>query len=457
MTSGMAVPLHVTRTGRSTPSDIACNGCTTAELDLYLSQSTGNDANDGLTEGTAVATPERIDELIPATVDHAVRVHCTAARYVLTRPYIFRQRERRSGYIRVLADEVWDPTVFVVELEDVAAAGTDEFQCVTAGLVADAHRGQWLRFTDGDAAGQWRTIQGNTTTDIVPDDTFGLFSGLVPAPGDTFQVCTPGVVFEIPTDTFSALQAGTAGAEFWLGDGSTNGAAPLWQWEGVGFDAANLAIGSMNSLIGVISEQAFNRVSGMVFAGATWAAVGPYYESDAGYQWGLTCQNLNGEGGASCFLGTLVAINAQCPGSWTGGHIDLLRVGLHTGSDSAPPQFEIAYWPFITQTIGQVIVDNSGVLHMGWAAFVAGNAAALLTVRNSATCHIDHAAEVTGESTGANTVLCARNGSVFMDESPALGKAVGNDWNCDGGVVCNKADFIPNFAQLFRTSVQERA
>lgn len=429
---------------------------TTADMDLYLS-TTGNDAADGRSIGAAVQTPERIDQLIPETIDHVVRIHVNAGTYVLTRSYIFRERNIRSGTVRVFADEAWNPGVYNIDLTGAAAAGTNDSRCVTAGLVANAQRGRWLRFTDGDAVNQWRTIQGNTTTDLVPCDIFGYYSGLVPAPGDTFEVCSPNVIFQLPGDT-CRLTAGTSGSAAYYGSGGFN--FPCWQWEGLGLEGDNMCIPAMHFLVGVthLAGPFFGNTivdGGLVAMGAVIGGSAPYGSDDLGHQWGFTCLDLY-NANAGWFYGTLVARTVRAAGWWGGGHVTTLEVGYNNGIGETFG-CEIAYFPYITQTVHQVVIYNAARLLMGWAAFV-NNAGVLLTCVDGGVCVIDHAAEVTGATTGATTVSCARGGTVYMDEAPALGKAAAAlDWQNGDGVGVNKAAFVAGFAHLFRLNNQERA
>lgn len=167
---------------------------TDSTLALYLDPVGGDDSKVGTSRVNAVLTPERIADLIalyPGNVD----VHMRSGAAVLPERGWFLKPRLFGGLLRFIADEAWDPAVFTVIGGDrTAAAATSATVVKAAGLVVNALQDLSIRFTTGDAAGQYRRVRNNTATDIVPTAAWSP----APAAGDTYQIFTSNVAFQIP-------------------------------------------------------------------------------------------------------------------------------------------------------------------------------------------------------------------------------------------------------------------
>lgn len=98
------------------------------------------------------------------------------------------------GPVVLVGDGGGDPAddgLTEVEAPAASQAGTGAGVVVGAGYVAGGQRGNAIEVLSGAAAGQRRTVVDNTATDLIPARNFDP----APAPGDTFRVVQPAVVF----------------------------------------------------------------------------------------------------------------------------------------------------------------------------------------------------------------------------------------------------------------------
>ena len=151
-------------------------------IEVHLSAS-GNDANDGLSAGQPVATWVRAWSIAENSAN--VTVHLVGA---------------VTGYIPPPDTVRWLTITggdnFTVIATGVAGASTNANQVELAVAAAvDAYQHFTIEFTDGDAAGYRRTIQGNTATIVTPVHPFQRHSAaVVPAPGDTYRIVRPSAI-----------------------------------------------------------------------------------------------------------------------------------------------------------------------------------------------------------------------------------------------------------------------
>jgi len=179
-------------------------GSTLAPQNVYLSGANGNDANDGLTPATAVATFGRVWELLPLYVQQPFVVHIGEHGGV--------------GYTYELPpeDRFFAEGAFIVLYGDGAGqAGEDGFTEVESGVAGagttvqilelaaapadDAYWGYTVEYTSGAAVGLRRSIRDNAgalAKLVVGTET--VTSTLTPVPGDSYRVLRPAVTLQMP-------------------------------------------------------------------------------------------------------------------------------------------------------------------------------------------------------------------------------------------------------------------
>lgn len=171
---------------------------------VYLSGANGNDANDGLTPGAAVATYARVWELLPL---------------IVYRPFIVHVGEHGgAGYVYELPPEnrVFAEGAFIALYGDGAGqAGEDGFTEITNGVLGagttatvlqiattpadDAYKGFTVEITSGLAAGYRRHIRSSVGDLVSPTQIYENFAGLVtPSAGDSYRILRPAVKLILP-------------------------------------------------------------------------------------------------------------------------------------------------------------------------------------------------------------------------------------------------------------------
>ena len=415
-------------------------------VDLYVSSVLGDDNNPG-TQALPLATLNRVDELIPTTIEATTyRVHLRNESYPTPinngRNGWLRARTYQGGLIDVLADEVWDPTVYAITLTQVAQAGTGTAVIVGAGLVVNAHRGDSIRMTSGAAAGQTRRINSNTATNIDVNNPFTI----APAAGDTFEIFRLNVVIE------STLVSGTTryaiSGDMLLASAAGGGAAvtPGTGVQGLRFTGLNLGtpgnqiafgLGQVH-LFGVQCNQTtqFNRTT--VISGVALST------SDRGYAIGWGARFTTGSanpvlGGGAGYLGSIHHdtgfINAADPGCFVnitlGGFInrnasaELQGTTSITANAATPVQIDLGFSHFFPSRL------SLGVVNLNT------NAGPLLSVTRGA--HVIINTTVVGVASGGTTVEVRSGGQLLCNGAPALGSAVANDWVVQGMAAFNRA------------------
>ena len=178
----------------------------TDNITLYVSEVNGSDANDGLTPGTAKATPAGAWAALPDVVGGSVGIHFgehSGAGYAWSLPV---DKLFLPGVCCAIfgdgAGQAGEDGFIEVET-NTAGAGTDSLNVeLGAAVGVDAYRGYTVEFTDGAAAGYRRTIRSNTTTVVQVCSPFHGNAGVVaPAPGDTYRIIRPSVILIIPPGT----------------------------------------------------------------------------------------------------------------------------------------------------------------------------------------------------------------------------------------------------------------
>ena len=151
----------------------------TISLDVYLS-STGNDGNDGLTLGQAVATWPRAWQVAQNSAQVTLHLVGTVAGYEQPPPAI--------QWLTITGDDN-----FTEVATGVAGAGTTAQFCELAvATTEDAFRHFTLEYTSGAAVGYRRTIRDNSTTIVTTCHAFeNHTASVVPAPGDTYRILRP--------------------------------------------------------------------------------------------------------------------------------------------------------------------------------------------------------------------------------------------------------------------------
>lgn len=152
-----------------------------------------------------------------------------------------------------------------------AAAGTDGRKVVDAGLSVNEYADASIEFLDGLAAGERRTIQTNTVTDVIPLDGWGV--GKEPAPGDTYRIFLPGVKLTPPdpdgSDTFKRFK--------WIGgDVSPPNQFPEVNPVTGGYSFVNLQMGNSPTFSQHLFGEAF-----YMFHGVLWPDSGVFIFADS--------------------------------------------------------------------------------------------------------------------------------------------------------------------------------
>jgi hypothetical protein len=187
-------------------------------LDLYWDPVDGEDTNDGLSTTTPVQTAARLMQLLPLPLKRPVLVHCSSGVFDFSNAPI----PSLAGSERMLClygDFDWDPRgdLLSVDLADVAGVGTDGSDIVlSAPVTQDQYLALSIRFVDGAAAGQIRTVNQHTTTSLTPTRAFSP----APVAGDSFEVFRSNALidgarlsFDNPGSIDGTLLSNTSGIE----------------------------------------------------------------------------------------------------------------------------------------------------------------------------------------------------------------------------------------------------
>lgn len=177
---------------------------------LYVAGVSGNDANDGLTPGTAVQTVARVMELLPGVATGSVTVNFAPEPVTETvLPSWFLPWPKGSQTARAVLFDA--PLVETLPAQPIVN-GNQGFGTVfgdvtpTVPLVPNAHDGQILEWLSGPMLGQRYRIAANAAALVTICGQFQF----APGPGDIFRIVQESVTitFPPPAGGFPAVIAG---------------------------------------------------------------------------------------------------------------------------------------------------------------------------------------------------------------------------------------------------------
>lgn len=202
----------------------------TQPSNIYVSAANGNDANNGLTPATAVATDARAKALVPSTLTSPLVIHYAAGTYAWA-PIPSPLQLSDSARIWLIGDGAGQAgdDGFTVIGTDVAGAGTDANQIVTTALAPalNAYQSFTIEVLDGPAAGYRRTVlqnaagAGGAIYPVRRYESQDATTAVVPVAGNAFRIVRPAVIF-----TGIDTQTGSPG--FLEGIGKGDGGSPLF-------------------------------------------------------------------------------------------------------------------------------------------------------------------------------------------------------------------------------------
>jgi len=169
---------------------------TTAKLDYYVDDVSGNDANNGSSTSpfkTYAAAVAKIPDIVSETVTIHLAPHSGTGYDIAT---IENKLVAHGKMIHVTGDDNFTELL----ASTAAAAGSGTGIVVGTGFITDAYLGKTIEILTGAAAGDRRSIRNNTTTGIIP---VRIFSAAVSA-GDTYRVVEPSVAFMLPLSSLNS-------------------------------------------------------------------------------------------------------------------------------------------------------------------------------------------------------------------------------------------------------------
>lgn len=449
--TGDGVSISATDDSADGEVEITISGDVTTEaLDIYVDAVDGDDTNDGFTSATPVQTWVHAESLIPTVVRHAVRVHLAAGTYPVNRTWLFRARVvQGDGRITTYADDAWDSTVYTTILAGTAGASTTADVVKTSGLTINAHRGYWLEMTDGDAAGQRRTIRNNTATDLVPSVSFGVLSSAAPASGDAFKVFTSAVhIAPVPAGGFSLVQNQAIDGYRGPGGGEV---VTSYVLQGLVFEntgdvyIGGYTVATDTTFYGVRLEDELRVDCAAVLECGDSTLNSPTDENVLG--WGVTQV-----GGYSGYIYTQrngriqgTAVTAHLGGSgWiSAGYIGDCWLSVDSVHDSMTIS---GYWGLVSPLIGPVHVYPGHRIWLNYVDFDA-SVAPLVDVVAGGTVMLSF--QLVGSSSGGTTVQVRGGGQIVCLVAPSLGDAAASDWDVGDGMPFNKSAVVSGFNRSY--------
>ena len=138
-------------------------GSTVAPIDYYVNDTTGSNANDGLTPATAFATINNALRQTPENIEHPVKIHLAAGSYnetLVSWPF----RIGAGGSLWIMGDVglVSGESERTVDIFLDSIVGDS-----TASWSVDEWEAKWVRITEGLGVGQQRKILTNTSDTLV--------------------------------------------------------------------------------------------------------------------------------------------------------------------------------------------------------------------------------------------------------------------------------------------------
>lgn len=413
---------------------------TPAPLVIWWDSVAGSDANDGLTETTPVQTFARVAQFLPQR-NRPVEVKCASGIYDVAPgvPSTVGNLWSTTFY----ADPDWDPRgdLFVQVATGAAGVGTTGETCILpAPVIVNEYECKSLRFLDGPALGQMRTIAQHPTTAITPTKI------LNPAPvaGNAYQVFTSNAVLRCTGGRLAFDGAGSAG-------GINSGPIPAQALSFVNFDldptatSGAVVLGTgLTAFYGV----RLNGAAGITLTGQNTLLMGTTYTAGQGWiaqqlglpqhlwdGWGVACDNAN------------ASISTSAPGTYVDGFIvgkgafgtagrAILRGGsmqvlnsFNQGSNlrvlgaSATLPFQ-----FGATTRGNSVINfavtsgQAGIISMNNCVLRHSGSGTALLLQGSLVLILEPT--VTGEAPGAGlTISVSRGARVFCTGALNLGRA----------------------------------
>jgi hypothetical protein len=163
---------------------------TLAPMHVYISERNGNDLTGLGTIDQPLATLEKLESILPDTIEHPVDVSLDSDNHVLPSDGEFLRSRAFDSTLRFFADEDWDPGVVTTITTGTAAAGTTGVSIKGVGLPVGGFDKFTIEFTTLGgvpvplAQRQRKTVRNNTATEIIPSHGFTP----APIPGDSYRI-----------------------------------------------------------------------------------------------------------------------------------------------------------------------------------------------------------------------------------------------------------------------------
>lgn len=168
---------------------------TTADMDIYVDDATGDDTTGDGTVLLPYKTVVRAYEDVPYVLNHAVHIHIGAGSYT-SFPETIEPQIKENGYLvfdgSLAMSTVDGPLTIDAGGWNVVLGDTVADLSVAAGaMVPNAYQNKYVRYTSGLASGTLAPILENSAT-VIRLSCYGV----EPAPGDTFEIVEPGVLID---------------------------------------------------------------------------------------------------------------------------------------------------------------------------------------------------------------------------------------------------------------------
>jgi hypothetical protein len=376
---------------------------------VYVNDVTGNDANNGLTPGSAWATFAPFANAVGAGV---LRGDCHAKVYPGT--YDPTPLASIKGYTGYLVLEGIGTNTAVGGLTVSSAPTVNKTDFGSPGWSVGAYRGLHLRCLTGDAdnVGIERKILHNDSDEIYHDP----FPAAITA-GNTFAIVRPAAVLEIPSATIP-ISGGLMG-----GDYSVESPGPVFVNLEISmpheFEA--LQVNGQAYFYGVILTTTETFVQFPTFShGRLYAGITTYYDAFSSFGfpdskldgWGLSTYGISG-GRAPCI--TLANCKAELKGSTARGL--MVRPGCHVTIESG------AFESLDDQPHGAISVSSAYMFFNAGPSYLStgGDAYATMLIENSTVEILGSVEQVAGT---APVVVRYPGALVFNQAEPILGGQV---------------------------------
>jgi hypothetical protein len=316
---------------------------TTEAKHYYCDSDSGNDSNDGLTWDTAKKTLDGVRLVIPDIIYHLTIIHLKGTfdvtGYHKYDFFVSSDTTRVAVAGKRLVITGTDDKVEIVGTCTVSAASNRMATDGSKSWTTDDYAGYWVEILSGPCIGEVRTIQSNTSTQLVATRVFSASLQI----GNTFRIVRPATTLTAPgpsggyffvvnsgpgeivveklyfsgvaqynverswgnVDLAACVSDSTASASYSIRNSSYCGLYGLtWNQEGSIVDGAiaycppsQRNIASKLSINSIVSGQTFQVVARKVTAqNVDFAAVG-FFQGTRVYGGGLELTNVNPGGG----------------------------------------------------------------------------------------------------------------------------------------------------------------